>query len=365
MWTQPYNNKVRFFERYKDSVSGETFVLSCTMPKDTAQNRRKAKDKLDLKAMKRKPKPDSLTFSELVELHNAYQSAHWKPSTAKQDAMHCVKLVSLIGEGFPIDKLTAGYITQVLDSSGNSPTWKNEKLKHLKQLVRWAYRQQYLDNTECIDRLSRWPDKSAREKVSEKYMEKSELKALLDSMEDVGYAMVTKMLVLTGMRIGELIALEISDVDFERNVIKITKTYELNTGMVGTPKTFDSAREIHMRPEVAELAKSAVHRSKQIGLANGHRSKLLFPWHDGSYLHYTAYRAYFGPRAEKVTGRKISIHALRHTFTALMAEADVPLPIVSRQLGHHDSKVTSDIYMHVTEERKKKDANLLDNVRIM
>jgi integrase len=184
-------------------------------------------------------------------------------------------------------------------------------------------------------------------------------------MEDVGYAMVTKMLVLTGMRIGELIALEINDVDFERNVIKITKTYELYTGMVGTPKTFDSAREIHMRPEVAELAKSAVHRSKQIGLANGHRSKLLFPWHDGGYLHYTAYRAYFGPRAERVTGRKISIHALRHTFTALMAEADVPLPIVSRQLGHHDSKVTADIYMHVTEERKKKDASLLDNVRIM
>jgi integrase len=116
---------------------------------------------------------------------------------------------------------------------------------------------------------------------------------------------------------------------------------------------------------VAELAKSAVHRSKQIGLANGHRSKLLFPWHDGGYLHYTAYRAYFGPRAQAVTGRKISIHALRHTFTALMAEADVPLPIVSRQLGHHDSKVTADIYMHVTEERKKKDANLLDNVRIM
>ena len=196
-------------------------------------------------------------------------------------------------------------------------------------------------------------------------MEREELKALLDSMDDVGYCMITKMLALTGMRIGELIALEIGDVDFEHNVIRITKTYELNAKKVGTPKTFDSTREIHMRPEVVELAKSAVLRSKQIGLANGHRSKLLFPWHDGSYLHYDAYRAYFNPRAEKVTGRKLTIHSLRHTFTALMAEADVPISIVSRQLGHHDSKVTADIYMHVTEERKKKDANLLDTVRIM
>ena len=196
-------------------------------------------------------------------------------------------------------------------------------------------------------------------------MEREELKALLDSMDDVGYCMVTKMLALTGMRIGELIALELKDVDFERNVIKITKTYELNAKKVGTPKTFDSTREIHMRPEVVELAKSAVLRSKQIGLANGHRSKLLFPWHDGSYLHYDAYRAYFNPRAEKVTGRKLTIHSLRHTFTALMAEADVPISIVSRQLGHHDSKVTADIYMHVTEERKKKDASVLDMVRIM
>ena len=59
--------------------------------------------------------------------------------------------------------------------------------------------------------------------------------------------------------------------------------------------------------------------------------------------------------------RKNNIGLLYH----VMAEADVPLPIVSRQLGHHDSKVTADIYMHVTEERKKKDASLLDNVRIM
>ena len=89
MWTQDYNGKVRYFERYKDSTGG-AFVLSTVMPKDTAQNRRKAKEKLDLKAMKRKPKTESITFGELVALHNAYQSAHWKPSTAKQDAMHCV-----------------------------------------------------------------------------------------------------------------------------------------------------------------------------------------------------------------------------------------------------------------------------------
>ena len=364
MWTQPYKDKVRFFERYKDTA-GNDFVLSCIMPKDTAQNRRKAKDKLDLKACKRQPKTQSLTFSELVALHNAYQLAHWKPSTAEQDYMQSVRLVELIGESFPIDKLTAGYITQVLDSSGKSATWKNSKLKHLKQIIRWAYRQQYIENTECVDRMTRWPEKSARAKVKEKYMEKSELKALLDSMDDVGYCMITKMLALTGMRIGELIALELSDVDFEHNVIRITKTYELNAKKVGTPKTFDSTREIHMRPEVVELAKSAVLRSKQIGLANGHRSKLLFPWHDGGFMHYDAYRAYFNPRAEKVTGRKLTIHSLRHTFTSLMAEADVPISIVSRQLGHHDSKVTADIYIHVTEERKKKDANLLDTVRIM
>ena len=364
MWTQPYKDKVRYFERYKDTA-GNDFVLSCIMPKDTAQNRRKAKDKLDLKAMRRQPKTMSLTFSELVDLHNTYQSAHWKPSTAEQDQMQSVKLVALIGESYPIDKLTAGYITQVLDDSGKSNVWKNSKLKHLKQIIRWAYRQQYIENTECVDRMTRWPDKSARAKVKEKYMEKSELKALLDSMDDVGYCMVTKMLALTGMRIGELIALELKDVDFEQNVIRINKTFELNTKKIGSPKTFDSAREIHMRPEVAELAKSAVLRSKQIGLANGHRSRLLFPWHDGGYLHYDAYRAYFNPRAEKVTGRKLTIHSLRHTFTSLMAEADVPISIVSRQLGHHDSKVTADIYMHVTEERKKKDAALLDMVRIM
>lgn len=366
MWSENQNGKVKYVERYTDAMSGQSFRLSVTFPKDTAQNRRRAKETLDLKARKRMaPSVDGLTFGELVDLHNEYQRAHWKASTAQQDAMHCVRLVDLIGKTYPIRKLTAGYITSRLDSSGKSATWKNAKLKHLKQLIRWAYRQQYLDSTECVDRMARWPERSARAKVMDKYFERDELKELLDSMDDAGYALITKMLALTGMRIGELIALEIKDVDFAENVIHITKTYELNTGLVGSPKTFDSARDIHMRPEVSEMAKCAVMRSKEMGLRNGFRSRLLFPWRDGSYLHYSAYRAYFGPRAKKVTGRKLSIHALRHTFTALMAEAGVPLDIVSRQLGHHDSKVTADIYMHITEEKRKKDAMLLDAVRIL
>ena len=61
----------------------------------------------------------------------------------------------------------------------------------------------------------------------------------------------------------------------------------------------------------------------------------------------------------------MQIHSLRHTYTSLMAEAGVPIETISRQLGHADSKVTRDIYMHVTERIKQADNERLEAVCIL
>lgn len=48
-----------------------------------------------------------------------------------------------------------------------------------------------------------------------------------------------------------------------------------------------------------------------------------------------------------------------------MAESGVPLDVISRQLGHHGSQVTRDIYFHVTQRLAKQDAEQLEAVSIM
>jgi integrase len=56
---------------------------------------------------------------------------------------------------------------------------------------------------------------------------------------------------------------------------------------------------------------------------------------------------------------------MRHTMTSLFAEAGVDLAIIARRLGHHDSKLTRDIYLHCTQAQTEKDHNAIRKVKIL
>jgi len=62
---------------------------------------------------------------------------------------------------------------------------------------------------------------------------------------------------------------------------------------------------------------------------------------------------------------EITTHVLRHTHVALMAEQLVPLEVISRRIGHADSKVTREIYFHITKKMRERDNQLIRNVKIL
>lgn len=96
-----------------------------------------------------------------------------------------------------------------------------------------------------------------------------------------------------------------------------------------------------------------------------YHSSLLFAMPDGSHVHYYAFNKYLREASQAVLGRPITTHYLRHTHVALLAEQGIPLDVISRRLGHSDSKVTRDVYFHVTERMKKRDQQLLDRVSLL
>ena len=216
------------------------------------------------------------------------------------------------------------------------------------------------------DRLERYPEPSARRKVIGKYLESDQLREVISTMDThTDYQLLTRFLVLSGCRIGEAIALTVKDADMDAHELRIDKTYSLNTNKIQSTKTEMSERTIHMRPELFDLVKTVLHRQKQICLSYGVRTNLLFPWKDGGYMHYVAYSKYFRDHVEKVIGHPLPVHSLRHTYTSLMAEAGIPIETISRQLGHADSSVTREIYMHVTDKMRKADNERLDAVKIL
>ncbi|MNC36582.1 Tyrosine recombinase XerD [compost metagenome] len=56
----------------------------------------------------------------------------------------------------------------------------------------------------------------------------------------------------------------------------------------------------------------------------------------------------------------ITPHSLRHTYTSLMSEAGVELPVIQQMLGHKNDATTRNIYLHVTEARKRASVEKLD-----
>ncbi len=52
--------------------------------------------------------------------------------------------------------------------------------------------------------------------------------------------------------------------------------------------------------------------------------------------------------------QELTPHSLRHTHTSLLAEAGVALEQIMDRLGHSDDQITKDVYLHVTQEMKKK-----------
>ncbi|MGL6200775.1 MAG: site-specific integrase [Lachnospiraceae bacterium] len=173
---------------------------------------------------------------------------------------------------------------------------------------------------------------------------------------------------LSGLRVGEAAALKKKDVDLKKHIISVTKTYDFNNLYLSeTPKTDTSNREVFIQPELVELIKEInVYTATcklQYGYQNPHH--LFMPSIDGEYLSYYAFNKFLKEKSKKVLGREITTHILRHTHSSLLYSQDVDFETLARRLGHKNSRITKDIYTHVTKRLVEKDNAQIRNTKII
>lgn len=182
-------------------------------------------------------------------------------------------------------------------------------------------------------------------------------------MKITDWCLLTKFLILSGLRIGEATALTASDIGSK--YIHVNKTYDANNHIVTGPKTATSTRDFFIQPELAILIKSIRKNELEKQILHGRKSKLFFSDSAGSYIHYDSYRQYLGDISESAIGRRITPHALRHTHASLLLAEGIDVDTISRRLGHADSKVTKDIYIHMTEKLKRSEEERISKVNIL
>lgn len=169
----------------------------------------------------------------------------------------------------------------------------------------------------------------------------------------------------TGIRVGELVALKWKDINFDKNIISITKTYynpRNNTKeyQLLPPKTSKSRRKIMVDEVVIDAFKK--HKEKQAKII----AWMGDSYHDDGFIFANVNRNPGYPILIKLVEMRmkrllnkaglntsLTPHSLRHTHTSLLAEAGVEFEEIMDRLGHIDDDVTRKIYLHITEEMKK------------
>lgn len=160
----------------------------------------------------------------------------------------------------------------------------------------------------------------------------------------------------TGLRIGELFALEWNDIDFMKGLLKVTKTCHYGKGVSGkferqtdTPKTHTSRREIPIPKQILGTLKTIRKRSKsKYVIASGENP-----------ISVRSYQRSFALLQRKLKIPHKGFHALRHTFATRALECGMDVKTLSEILGHKNANVTLNRYAHSMLEHK---AEMLNKV---
>lgn len=162
-----------------------------------------------------------------------------------------------------------------------------------------------------------------------------------------------QILFYTGMRSGELMALNFNDIDYSNNTIKISKSYYkiAGKGAITTPKTDSSNRSIICPTFLLEDIKTYYD-----SLYQKEPNQKIFMFAKDNLRHYI--RNY----SEILNIPRIRVHDLRHSYASYLLQKNVSILAISKQLGHKDVKLTLSIYSHLLPEANDYLKEILNNM---
>ncbi len=264
---------------------------------------------------------------------------------------------------FELNELTPftlqSFVTKLLSrgnlktGKGLSPNSVNAIITLLQNSLKTAYSLDYIDEYSA--------NKIKRPKISEKkvdclsYNEQKKLELYIMSKDKPKYFGIFLCL-YTGLRIGELLALEWSDIDFLSGEVRINKScYEGENSdgvfarITDTPKTQSSIRVIPLPKRLIPLLRETKRKSRSIYVvSNGEKP-----------ISIRSYQRTFVSLQNKLKIPCRGFHSLRHTFATRALECGMDVKTLSEILGHKSPTVTLNRYVHSLMEHKKEMMNRL------
>lgn len=229
-----------------------------------------------------------------------------------------------------------------LQSKGAARSSVIRKVASIKAFTYWAAKNRWLERDIGLDLMAPKPHRTLP-----KTLEKRDVKVAFDSLESViaeggdslslrDLAMV-ELLYASGIRVSELTGLNIADLDFERNMVRVTgKGNRERVAPFGLPAAKALTKWLSIRGDLAAKDETAVFVGK--------RGRRIDP--------RTVREVVYQATSAVDPSRRMGPHALRHSAATHLIEGGADIRSVQELLGH-SSLATTQIYTHVSQERLK------------
>ena len=190
------------------------------------------------------------------------------------------------------------------------------------------------------------------------------------SADEIKYKVAIILTIFTGVRLGELLGLEWSDIDFNNGIISINKSsqYLADKGIfTKEPKTESSIRDVAIPDFVVSLLdeyKEWYKKQKSVYGELWTNSNRLFVQSGGKPMHPSTISKWFVRFVKEIGLPVINFHGLRHTNATLLIFQNIDIAVVAARLGHAQISTTFNFYVHPIISHNKNAGNVLETLLI-
>ena len=215
-----------------------------------------------------------------------------------------------------------------------------------------------IDKNPCLRSIKSNIGKPKAERTA---LTKAEQEKFVKLIQGCLYENQFRLILQTGLRIGEVAGLQWGDIDFKKKTLAVNRTAYLSSiyreWMVGLPKSSSGKRLVPLTEEAVRILKKQKQEDKTLKVIQKDFCNYVFLSTEGGPIPDSKY-CYFLRRLCRESGlRSVTPHVLRHTFATRCIEAGMKPKTLQKILGHANIGITMNVYVHISEEEKMDEIN--------
>ena len=366
--------KFIFNDIYKNPITNKWKHVSVTYGKNTATVRKNAQLELNKKIQENlselKSGDTDITLEELSHSYLKLAKHQLAESTYYRKEHTLTKIIDVLDENSIAKRITSTQLNKYFDNLLYSENLANATVQAYKATLSTIYehgiRYGYLTKNPVKNAKPTYKNERAKknDEIENKYLTDSELQKIFkdcDKQKRPDLKDLFNWMYLTGMRIGEAASLQKKNILqnkdgewFARvNGTLLTHRNESNKAKRHTKgksaKTWNGNRDILLSDEAIKLVKEHC-KNKNL---NDYIFTNKWKTSDGYFIASKVDRVLKSIAKRQGIKKHLTTHFFRHTHVSKLAELGIPLYVIQRRVGHGNSRITRDIYLHITDKTKE------------